>query len=455
MNPWLRLAVLGISLAAPPSAMAAFHLYRIEELFSDATGTVQYIVLHETTGTNGENLWAGHSITATSQGNTKSFAFPTNLPRSTTANTRVLIATQGFAQLNLVTPDFVVPNGFLPLTGGTVNYAGVDQVSYPVLPTDGTSALSRSGSTTPNVATNFSGQTASVTAAVPPVIATNYQGLWWAAPADSESGWGLNLAQQEDTIFATWFTYDATGKAWWLSMTAGKIAPGAYSGTLMQTGGPPFSAVPFDPAMVTRTVVGTGTLTFTDANTGSFSYTVNEIQQVKPITRQQFGVLPTCVYGPNPDFAAATNYQDLWWVPGGAESGWGINLTHQGSTIFATWFTYDVDGSPMWLSGTLTPVADPPPPPDPMPPNPGYPYGAAIAANVTPAYSGNLLRTRGPAFSAVPFNSANVTRSDVGSATITFASGNAATLAYTVNGVTQTKPLTRQLFTPPAGTLCQ
>ncbi|MGE5089613.1 MAG: hypothetical protein ACM3QY_10845, partial [Candidatus Levyibacteriota bacterium] len=54
--------------------------------------------------------------------------------------------------------------------------------------------------------------------------AANYEGLWWAAPAGSESGWGINFAHQGDVIFATWFTYDATGKAWWLSMTALKTA---------------------------------------------------------------------------------------------------------------------------------------------------------------------------------------------------------------------------------------
>ncbi len=47
-------------------------------------------------------------------------------------------------------------------------------------------------------------------------------GLFWNAPADSESGWGINFAHQGDVIFATWFTYDLTGKAWWLSMTADK-----------------------------------------------------------------------------------------------------------------------------------------------------------------------------------------------------------------------------------------
>ena len=32
----------------------------------------------------------------------------------------------------------------------------------------------------------------------------NYEGLWWNSPAESESGWGINLAHQGDTIVATW-----------------------------------------------------------------------------------------------------------------------------------------------------------------------------------------------------------------------------------------------------------
>ncbi|MGC1818702.1 MAG: S8 family peptidase, partial [Casimicrobiaceae bacterium] len=45
-------------------------------------------------------------------------------------------------------------------------------------------------------------------AATAGAAAPNYQGLWWASPAGSESGWGINFAHQGDVIFATWFTYD-------------------------------------------------------------------------------------------------------------------------------------------------------------------------------------------------------------------------------------------------------
>jgi hypothetical protein len=111
--------------------------------------------------------------------------------------------------------------------------------------------------------------------------APNFEGLWWAAPAASESGWGINVAHQGDVIFATWFTYDMFGSTWWLSMTANKTVAGSYSGTLYQTSGPAFGAVSFDPNQVTRTAVGTGTLTFSSTSSGTLAYTVNGLTQAK------------------------------------------------------------------------------------------------------------------------------------------------------------------------------
>jgi hypothetical protein len=256
----------------------------------------------------------------------------------------------------------------------------------------------------------------------------NVQGLWWGAPAGSASGWGINFAHQGNTIFASWFTYDLTGKGMWVVMTAPKSAPNTYSGTLYTTTGPPFNAVPFDPSKVVAKAVGNGTLTFSDANNGSFAYTLNGVAQVKPITREVFGTLPTCATATG-SLAAATNYQDLWWAsPAGSESGWGINFTQEDTTIFATWFTYDLDGTPMWLVVTAPQTA------------PGV-------------FSGALYRTTGPAFNAVPFNPTNVVATAVGNATFTFADGNDATFAYTVNGIAQNKAITREVFAVP-GTVC-
>lgn len=257
----------------------------------------------------------------------------------------------------------------------------------------------------------------------------NYEGLWWNSPAGSESGWGINFAHQGNVIFATWFTYDATGKALWLSMTANRIGSD-FIGTLYQTSGPAFFAVPFDPTSVTRTAVGSGTLSFSDTNNARFTYIVNGTAQTKSIVRQVFGPLPACTFGAQPNLTLATNYQDLWWAaPGGVESGWGVNFTHQGDNIFVTWFTYDGDGTPLWLSATAAKV------------------GAGV-------YAGPLYRTTGPAFNAVPFSPTAIGRTVVGTLTLAFADGNSGTFTYTAFGAVQSKSITRQVFNVP-GTVCQ
>jgi len=112
--------------------------------------------------------------------------------------------------------------------------------------------------------------------------------LWWASPAGSESGWGVNLTQQGDIIFATWFTYGLDGSPLWLSATAPKVGPGVYSGALYRTSGPAFNAAPFDPKLVKGVPVGAATFSFSSGNAGTFAYTVNGVSQTKPITRQVF-----------------------------------------------------------------------------------------------------------------------------------------------------------------------
>lgn len=54
----------------------------------------------------------------------------------------------------------------------------------------------------------------------------------------------------------------------------------------------------------------------------------------------------------------------------------------------------------------------------------------------------------------MPFNPAAVVGTPVGTTTITFSDGNNASFAYTVNGVSQPKPITREIFHAP-GTVCQ
>ena len=262
----------------------------------------------------------------------------------------------------------------------------------------------------------------------------NYTGLWWSSPAGGESGWGVNLAHQADTIVATWFTYDMARRPWWLVATLERTAEGRYSGTMYETLGPPLDAAPFDAGRVRAMAAGSATFAFSDVTNGTLSYDVRGVAQSKAITRQAFGPQPECVFGAQQNLALATNYTDLWWnAPGGSEAGWGINFSHQGDTIFATWFTYDLGGSPLWLSGPLVKVA------------PGR-------------FEGSLYRTAGARFDA--FVASDVVATRVGSAVLTFTNGNTATLSYglqlpgTTNTVAGTKTITREVFAAP-GTACR
>jgi hypothetical protein len=117
--------------------------------------------------------------------------------------------------------------------------------------------------------------------------AANYQDMWWAAPAGSESGWGINFAHEGDTIFATWFTFGPDGKPLWLVVGAPKTGAGVYSGALYRVTGPPFGAA-FDPSRVAATRVGDATFTFADGSNATFAYTVGAVSQTKKITREVF-----------------------------------------------------------------------------------------------------------------------------------------------------------------------
>jgi hypothetical protein len=258
----------------------------------------------------------------------------------------------------------------------------------------------------------------------------NYQGLWWAAPAGSESGWGINLAHQGDTIFATWFTYGADRRPLWLSMAAQQAFDGRYNGTLVQTTGPSFDSGTFQPDRVRTFAVGTGTLAFDERGGGTFTFTLNGVSRTKPIVRQAFGLLPTCTFALVNDLRTAYNFQDHWWAsPAGSEPGWGISLSHQDDVVFAVWFTYDRDGAPLWLSVTAP----------------------KARANT---YAGTLYRTAGPPLDALVFDPSRVTAAAVGDATLTFANGNEATFAWSVGEAKGSSTITRQIFDPP-GTICQ
>ena len=149
-------------------AFGSFHTFQLNELYSNASGSVQFIELVEGFGANGQQFLAGHTLSVAQGTTTRTYTFPNDLPSGNTAGMHVLIATPAFAMLGIVTPDYIVPAGFLFTNGATVNYAGVDSVSYGALQVDGVSSLNRSGTTGVNSPTNFAGQSGTISAPPPP-----------------------------------------------------------------------------------------------------------------------------------------------------------------------------------------------------------------------------------------------------------------------------------------------
>jgi len=50
--------------------------------------------------------------------------------------------------------------------------------------------------------------------------------------------------------------------------------------------------------------------------------------------------------------ATGTILSDLWG--NAAEPGWGVTVQHQSEVVFLTFFIYRADGTPYWVTGTLT-----------------------------------------------------------------------------------------------------
>ena len=172
--PSISLAgLVAAMLTAIEPAHAAFHLFRIDQVYSNADGSVQYVVIREMSGANGENFWAGVSLeTTNAAGVRRTLSFQANLPSSNTASRSVLVATPGFAALGLPTPDYTMPARFIPTEGGSINYANVDQINLRPLPADGVTAVDRNGNSVAATPKNFANTTAAVTAT--PIAAVEF-----------------------------------------------------------------------------------------------------------------------------------------------------------------------------------------------------------------------------------------------------------------------------------------
>ena len=226
--------------------------------------------------------------------------------------------------------------------------------------------------------------------------------LYWVP---TESGWGAKLVQATDgSVFGAVYFYDETGNPRWMTIQGSWAAPGVFSGKLYTTRGPGFDASPFNPALVQVQEAGTGTLTFA-ADTQSVRFDFAMGNQVASKQMVRFSNIPE-------GYRDGSNYRGLWWNAN--ESGWGLTMQHYYNSLFVAWFTYNPDGSQVWV--TL--------------------QGSWMSATT---YDGKLYQTKQAPWNPASFN-ANATQvTEVGTAKLTFTDVNRATFDYTMKGVTGKK----------------
>jgi hypothetical protein len=122
-------------------------------------------------------------------------------------------------------------------------------------------------------------------------FSTDATDLWWNP---EESGWGVNVIQQNDIVFATFFVYDASGRAhWYVASAMGaesvSAAGATFTGDLFEAHGPYF-AVPFNASAVARTKVGTARPQFAFPGDGLLTYSIGDVTVTKAIRRQSWAL---------------------------------------------------------------------------------------------------------------------------------------------------------------------
>jgi len=181
MKTILRATLLplsGVALLWSGPALGGSHLWRFHEVFSNADGTVQFIEMKECCGFSAERGLTFKWVEAVNS--ERRYTFESDLSGNT-ARKFLLLATQGFAALpGAPAPDFIIPDGFLPLGGDTLEYwlYTCAAWTYGPLPTDGVTSMVVSvgneecakpadGATALNSPTNYAGQSGTVDASVP------------------------------------------------------------------------------------------------------------------------------------------------------------------------------------------------------------------------------------------------------------------------------------------------
>ena len=146
-------------LLVAPIASAGIHTWDVKEVFSNASGTIQYVELIERQLTGGAEINVGNSSITSAA---KSHTWANGQVAPPTATKSYLIASATFAALpNAPTPDVIIPVGKMPFfnpAGDTITFAGgIDSFTFGAVPTNGINSLDRDTGVGVNSPRNYAG----------------------------------------------------------------------------------------------------------------------------------------------------------------------------------------------------------------------------------------------------------------------------------------------------------
>ena len=193
-------------------------------------------------------------------------------------------------------------------------------------------------------------------------VTPDFTDLWWN-PA--ESGWGMNLIQQADVLFATLFVYGSDRNPTWFTgsdMQYQGIVNGehVFNGTLYRTTGTHFSNSTFSAAQVTNVAVGTIVFRAAEIN-AKIVYTVDGVTISKSVERQTWrlqdfaGQYRGAMIGTYSGCPANNGAYESTATFSVTQNGFGMNITEAGEGYTCNYNgSYSPSGKAGYLDGNTS-----------------------------------------------------------------------------------------------------
>jgi hypothetical protein len=257
-----------------------------------------YVFSGPASGTLGATAFTGAQVTVTGTADTANVSTLGAVPADPCINlTSLTINIAGLGSATAITPSVFIDSPALSAWGilsGSCPGPAINWVvesnplaaTYGIItalgPATGTQLAGGSLPTTAGTLT-FTAVPLTFQATLSTVFTADQSDLWYIL---AESGWGMQLVQRGTIIFATLFVYGPSGTPTWYVATMDYTTNLTWTGDLYATTGPYFATVPFNPANVIPTKVGTMTWAPQNVANGTLTYVVNGTTVVKNVTRE-------------------------------------------------------------------------------------------------------------------------------------------------------------------------